>query len=315
MINCLLPTNSSFKFSLDIIIVNWNSGSLLRKCLDSLTESKIEDIDLNVIVVDNASIDGSEHYFYPNYITLIKSSQNLGFGKACNLAFKQCKAETLLLLNPDTELNPSTIIGTLLLTQKYPKFDVYGIQQRDAKGNILRTCGRFPDLKSLFFESIGLSKIFPSFFRPAPLMLDWDHSSTKQVDHIMGSYMLIRRNSIPDDLLFDDDYFMYYEDLDLSYRIHKNGGKTLFLSELYLKHEAGGTSSKVLDKRLSYSLYSKILFQSKHFGKTRSIIAVLVIYLFEFPIRILSNFKSVNQINNVIKAYKMLTKNLYLAKK
>ena len=109
MINYLQPTNSSFKYSLDIIIINWNSGCLLSDCLGSLFSSDLSSIDLNVIVVDNNSSDNSENYPYPEFSTLIRSGNNLGFGKACNLAYLQCKSEYILLLNPDTVLQPNTL--------------------------------------------------------------------------------------------------------------------------------------------------------------------------------------------------------------
>jgi GT2 family glycosyltransferase len=310
MINYLQPISFSLKYSLDIIIVNWNSGNLLRACLNSLFSSDLSSVDLNVIVVDNNSSDNSEKYPYPDFATLIYSGSNLGFGKACNLAYKQCKSDFVLLLNPDTVLQSNTLKNLFEKVEEFSNYAIYGIQQRDQQGNVLRTCGRFPSLWNILMDSSGLSKFFPSLFVPAPLMSDWNHLESREVDHIMGSFMLIRRGIINDDFLFDDSYFMYLEDLDLSYRVSKKGYKSLFLSDPFFIHEAGGTSRKVLDKRLFYSLHSKIVFQHKHHGKFAAILTVLIIFVIELPIRLISKCYSLNQMGIILSAYKMLVKNL-----
>ena len=310
MINFSQHINFFIKHSLDIIIVNWNSCDLLRTCLNSLFESDLSSITLNVIVVDNNSSDNSEKYPYPTYSTLIRSGNNLGFGKACNLAYLQCKSEYILLLNPDTVLQPNTLNDLFQKVNSYPDYAIYGIQQRDMKGNVLRTCGRFPSLYNILMDSSGLSKFFPSLFVPAPLMIDWNHLETREVDHVMGSFMLITKDIIDENILFDDSYFMYFEDLDLSYRVRKKGYKSLFLSDPYIIHEAGGTSRKVLDKRLFYSLHSKIVFQFIHHGKFTAILTFLIIFLIELPIRLISKCYSLNQMGIILSAYKMLLNNL-----
>jgi GT2 family glycosyltransferase len=310
MINFSQPINYFIKHSVDIIIVNWNSGDLLKNCLNSLFLSDLTSIKLNVIVVDNNSTDNSEKYPYPEFASLVPSGSNLGFGKACNLAYKQCKSDFILLLNPDTVLQPNTLKELFEKVQDFPDYAIYGIQQRDLQGNILRTCGRFPSLWHILMDSSGLSKFFPSVFVPAPLMSEWDHLETREVDHVMGSFMLIRRNIIDENILFDDSYFMYFEDLDLSYRVSKKGYKSLFLSNPYIIHEAGGTSRKVLDKRLFYSLHSKIVFQYLHHGQFVAIITFLIILVIELPIRLISKCYSLNQMAIIISAYKMLLNNL-----
>lgn len=273
--------------NVDIIVVNWNSASLTLKAIAPYLNYNSKTITCNVIIVDNASSDDSVLLFEGKGLNVIYNTQNLGFGKACNLAYKESKADYLLLLNPDTVSSPETLEALVDFLESNSKYAVVGPRQVDEKGKVIRTCGRFPSFKTAFFDLLGLSKKFPATFTPAPIMSDWDHSSGKDVDHVMGSYMLIRK-SVPDKIGFmDDDYFMYMEDLDLSKRISEAGYKTYYYSDYSIYHECGATGESVKSQRLFYSLVSRRIYWKKHFGKMKTAILTFLSLTVEPLLRIM----------------------------
>lgn len=313
MTSYLQHISSSSSKLLSIIIVNWNSGNLLKNCIFSIDNSDINKDKIEVFVVDNNSSDSSVSFEFPNYCKVISNIENLGFGHACNIGYKTSNSDFILLLNPDTQVSKYLISQSIEFALKNPEYSIFGVQQRDENNNVLRTCGRFPTLSTFFLDALGVSKLFPKSFKPAPLMLEWDHLNDKVVDHVMGSYMLIRKADIIDLFLFDDDFFMYYEDLDLSYRMKLNGKLSFFISGLSLFHECGGTSRNVKAKRLYYSLFSKLLFQKKHSGRNFYFLYIFMVFLLELPARFLyavSRFDWV-EIIELFQGYLMLTKRLF----
>lgn len=285
MTNYLQHISSSSNKLLSIIIVNWNSGNLLENCINSIDSSSIDKDKIEVFVVDNNSSDDSVSFQFPHYCNVIINKENIGFGHACNIAYKECDSDFILLLNPDAQVSENVISYSLDFALKNPAYSIFGVQQRDENNDILRTCGRFPTLTTFFLDALGVSKSFPQYFTSAPLMAEWDHRSDRVVDHVMGSYMLIRKADINEPFLFDDDFFMYYEDLDLSYRMMMRGKLSYFIAGLNVFHECGGTSKKVKAKRLYYSLFSKLLFQKKHSKPFVYFLSILMVFVLEFPAR------------------------------
>ena len=187
MTSYLQHISSSSNKLLSIIIVNWNSGNLLKNCINSINISSIDKNNIEVFIVDNNSSDGSISFEFPNYCKVIINKANLGFGHACNIAYKASNSEFVLLLNPDTQVSESLISDSLEFAFKNPEYSIFGVQQRDEKNNILRTCGRFPNLSTFLLDALGVSKILPHYFTPAPLMVEWNHLNDQVVDHVMGS--------------------------------------------------------------------------------------------------------------------------------
>ena len=249
---------------IDIIIINWNSGALTIKAGAPYLGYKSERISCNIIVVDNASTDNSLFLLNNKTDQLILNNKNLGFGKACNQAFKLCKGDYILLLNPDTESSTVVLEELVEFLEKNSDYAVTGPQQTNENLQIIRTCARFPDFITSSFDILGLSKIFPNVFTPAPIMIDWDHKESKDVDHVMGSYMLIKRPILNKIGFMDDDYFVYFEDLDLSKRIHNAGLKTFYNHQCSIIHTRGGTGDKATLKRLYYSMSARRIYWKKH---------------------------------------------------
>ena len=273
----------------DIILINWNCGEQTMAAVAPYLNCQSSILDCRIIVVDNASTDKSSDLFAGRIGHIIYNQANLGFGKACNQAFAQSNADYILLLNPDTISDLSVLETLVQFLESHQNYAVAGPQQHDEEGRILKTCCRFPNFKSSFFELLGFNKLFPKTFTPSLIMTDWDHLQSRDVDHIMGSYMLIRKSVINEVGFMDDDYFMYLEDVDLSKRISNAGYKSYFMSGTSIFHEGGGSGGKFASKRLSYSLTSRKIYWEKHFGKAQAFILVCVSILIEPILRVVDS--------------------------
>lgn len=275
----------------DIIIVNWNSGVKTLHAIEPYISYESLQICCNIIIVDNASTDGSIELFKYLVSTIIANDKNMGFGKACNQAFEKCTGDYILLLNPDTLSKPDVLEGLVDFLVKNPRYGVAGPQQTDDYGKILRTCGRFPTFKTALFDVLGLSKMFPQIFTPAPIMTDWNHLHSKEVDHIMGSYMIIRRSVLNKIGFMDENYFVYLEDVDLSKRISQAGYKTFYSTDYSIFHEGGKSGDTSTGERLFYSLSSRRIYWKKYFGRFSYTCLTVLSIMIEPALRIISNYK------------------------
>ena len=189
-----------------------------------------------------------------------------------------------------------------------PEISVLGCKQVDENGNIIPSCSRFPKLVNYLYDISGLSKIWPKIFKPATIMIDWDHKDSRYVDQVMGSFMLIKRYTLEKVGNFDERFFVYYEDMDLSKRIKEIGGKIFYSTDLEIYHEGGGTSKKVKDKRLYYSLKSRIRYGFKHFNRVNAILLFILTMFFEPITRLFWAIIRIKlgEIKIIIKAYTAL---------
>lgn len=266
----------------DVIIVNWNAGSQLLDCVNSIIQYGGKDVD-KIIVVDNGSIDGSENAieYLPNVI-LVRACSNLGFGKACNLGATYTTNEFLLFLNPDARLYSGSVFSALSFMQKNENSHVgiCGLQLIDEYGKISHSCARFPTPLNFLAHASGLDRIFPKLGHH---MSEWDHGTTRKVDHVIGAFFFLRKSVFDDLKGFDESFFLYLEDLDFSYRAHLHGWESLYIAEGRAFHAGGGASKQVKAKRLFFSLRSRIIYAFKHFNSFAAL-AVLVTTVFVEPI-------------------------------
>ena len=267
---------------ISIIIVNWNAGAQLRTCIDSIAQYGA-DLVKQTIVVDNGSVDGSDASVedLPN-VTLIRAGANLGFGKACNLGAQHAKSDYLLFLNPDAALYAETLPKALAYMQEpaNAKVGICGVQLLDETGHVSRSCARFPSVASFAAHAVGLSRFIPSL---GHFMAEWDHAQTRQVDHVIGAFYLIRRVVFESLNGFDEHFFVYLEDLDLSCRASQAGWDTIYLADVQAFHAGGGTSNQVKSRRLFYSLRSRSQYAFKHFSWFGAVV-VLLATLFVEPL-------------------------------
>ena len=295
--------------SLDVVIVNWNSGDQLRACLQSLSDSRREGFEFRrVVVVDNASVDGSaENLDFPRLpLVVIRNKSNRGFGAASNKGASGSAADYILFLNPDTRVNENTIAGSVewMQSTEAKPFGIAGVQMIDERGEVHRCCSRFPTLKIWLAKIFGLSLLLPRFF-PDHFYSEWDHASSREVDQVQGSYMLIRRHLFESLGGFDELFFVYYEDVDLSLRAKQAGWRSYHYASVQAFHAGGGTSRQVPARRLYYSLQSRLLYAAKHCdGISNAILCLLTLFAEPLSRVCLAVFhRSLREIIHTLKAY------------
>lgn len=264
-----------------IVVVNWNSGVQLRNCVDSIAQYGAGLVE-KTIVVDNGSLDGSDASVEGLLnVTLIRTGTNLGFGKACNLGAHKAKSDYLLFLNPDAALYAESLPRALAYMQDpiNVKVGICGVQLLDETGHLSRSCARFPSSLGFVAHAVGLDRLFP---RLGHFMAEWDHAQTREVDHVIGAFFMFRRAVFESLNGFDEHFFVYLEDLDLSYRAHQAGWNSVYLANTRAFHAGGGTSNQVKARRLFYSLRSRLLYAFKHFSWLGAV-GVLLATLFLEP--------------------------------
>ena len=297
---------------IDIVIVNWNSGDYLSKCIQSIFTENNQRIISKVFIIDNHSSDDSlEKIKKNNKIVIIKNEDNKGFSKACNQGFKLCTSPYILLLNPDTQLLDTTLTDCISFMNEKPDVDILGCQLLDDYGKVTYSCARFPIPLRFFYDATGLSKIAPKFFTPALLMTDWDHKTPRYVDQVMGAFMFMRFSVFEKIRYFDERFFVYYEELDFSKRLAEQGGKTYFNSDTSVIHSGQGTTHSLKAFRLFLNLHSRLQYAKKHFSYSGYVFVsfcTLVVEPFTrtFFLLLKGKFKEVKE---VIKAYKLLIAN------
>jgi N-acetylglucosaminyl-diphospho-decaprenol L-rhamnosyltransferase len=296
----------------DVIIVNWNAGGQLHRCLDSLARAGREGFDLErVVVVDNASSDGSADdldYASPPIAT-IRNTRNEGFAAACNRGASASRADYLLFLNPDTELFEDSISAPLALMERPENggIGIAGIALVDESGAVSRSCARFPSLARCVSRALGLSKLSLRFF-PSYVMSEWDHGSSRVVDHVSGAFFLVRRAVFENLAGFDERFFVYLEDVDFSYRTSLAGWRSYYLAEARAFHKGGGVSESVKTERLFYSTSSRILYAFKHFTGVEAAALTLVTVAIEPVVRLCSAVvtRSADNVAMTVRGYLLL---------
>ena len=290
------------KVMTSVIIVNWNSGSQLFECVNSVNQHGAQFVD-QIIVVDNGSTDGSESTVegLPN-VTLLRAGANLGFGRACNVGAAQGNSEFFLFLNPDAYLLPDSLSKVLAFMQKpeNTKTGICGIQLLDESGHLAHSCARFPSASGFISHAIGIDRLIPT---QCHFMSEWDHGTTRQVDHVIGAFFLVRRSVFEAAQGFDERFFLYLEDLDFSYRAKQLGWSSVYFSEAQAFHAGGGTSRKIKAKRLFYSLRSRVIYAFKHFNLASAMVVAIVTLCIE-PIARLANALAHRSLNGMLETMK-----------
>jgi N-acetylglucosaminyl-diphospho-decaprenol L-rhamnosyltransferase len=295
--------------AIDIIIVNWNAGYHIHECVQSLSQAPQRGYRLGrVIVVDNASTDGStDGLSYPGLpLAVIQNNSNRGFAAACNQGASGSSADYLLFLNPDTKIFPDSLTKSIECMADPENSDVgiLGVQLLEEGGEISRSCSRFPTTKGFVSNMFGLNRLFPRWF-PHHFYLEWDHLQSRRVEQVMGAYFLVRDSVFKQLGGFDERFFVYFEEVDLSLRARQAGWFTFYLATAQCFHSGGGSSRQVKARRLLYSLQSRIFYGFKNF-QTLSAVTLLLASLFIEPISRIGHAivrGSMSQIREVVVAY------------
>lgn len=269
---------------ISVIIVNWNAGRQLATCIQSVLKSS-NGLIQKIVVVDNGSTDDSlEQIGAFEGLEIIQAEENLGFGRACNLGASRCYSEYILLLNPDAEVYERTFDDLLayLSSGKPQSVGIVGIQLVDETGHVARSCTRFPGPAAFVAGALGLDRIFP---RLGHFMSEWPHDESRVVDHVIGAFYLVRRDLFNALGGFDERFFLYLEDLDLSLRAKKAGWDTVFLANIQAFHAGGGTSRQIKARRLFYATRSKVQYAFKHFSWLGALTVLFATLFIELLVR------------------------------
>jgi GT2 family glycosyltransferase len=237
---------------LSILIVNWNSARYLDTCLLSVYR-EVKDIAFEVLVVDNASYDGSAELVKKKFpqVTFIQSDKNLGFVRANNLLFRHAQGRNILLLNPDTEVVGDAILKMLGYLESLPKAGAIGCRLLNADGSTqTSSIQAFPTLLNQLLDAEVLRRRFPGspLWKLRPLFED--AGTPVQVDAISGACLMIKRAVFEAVGFMSDDYLMYSDDVDLSYKVHAAGYWVYHASECRVIHY-GGRSTASLEQGLT----------------------------------------------------------------
>ncbi len=290
---------------LSIQIVNWNAREHLRQCLRSILEHP-PSVPYEILVLDNASWDGSAQMLEKEFpeVRLLVSEQNLGFSKGHNLLAQGAQGRYLFILNPDTLVMPDALDKLVAFADAYPQgsqendssevppasvgnpqeggnyalsilhspqsreLGIVGPKILNPDGSLQYSCRTFPNPVAALFRNTPLGKLFPhNRYTREYLMTDWDHNSVREVDWVSGSAMLVRK-SVYDQLGgFDEQFFMYCEDMDLCYRAWQAGYKVVYYPEAVIIHAIGRSTDLVANRMIRTFHLSMYRYYKKHYAR------------------------------------------------
>jgi hypothetical protein len=234
---------------LSIIIVNWNSVPYLRSCLASVYRETVG-IDFEVIVIDNASDDGCESFIREEFpqACFIQSGENMGFARANNLGFARSHGQVLLFLNPDTEVSGNALGEMLFYLRAHPCVGAVGAQLLNSDGTLQTSCVQaFPTLGNQILDSELLRRMFPKWRGWGTRALFQNQDRPADVDAISGACFMVKRSVFEQVGWFGEQYFMYSDDLDLSYKIKEEGFFIHYLNDCEVVHHGGRSSARQED--------------------------------------------------------------------
>lgn len=265
---------------LSVVIVNYNVQHFLEQCLQSVYTA-IQLLEAEVWVVDNCSVDGSVDMVKERFpwVNLLESKINLGFSKGNNLAIQHARGEYVLLLNPDTVVEKDTFLKCVAFMDQHPESGGLGVYMVDGKGNFLPESKRsLPTPEVAFYKIFGLSALFPQskiFGKYHCGYLDKDQ--IQSIEILSGAFMWLRKSALDKVGLLDEDFFMYGEDIDLSYRLILAGFKNYYLPETKIIHYKGESTKKGSVNYVIVFYKAMIQFAQKHFtGQNAALLTLLI---------------------------------------
>ena len=265
---------------LSIIIISWNTRELLGRCLASVEDELRAQPTLSaeIWVVDNGSRDDSVALVRRRFpaVRLVANQHNAGFAAANNQALRRSRGRTLLLLNPDTELEPGALAALLAYMAAHPEAGAAGPYTRNPDGSLQISCYPAPTLARELWRLLHLDALWPyAVYR----MDRWDPARPRRVDGLQGACLLLRREALEQVGLLDERYFIYSEEVDLCYRLQRAGWQLAWVPRARIVHY-GGQSTQQAAADMFLQLYrGKLLFFRKHYGPGRGRLYKLVLLL------------------------------------
>ena len=291
-------SDNSQKYDLSVVIVNYNVVFFLEQCLNSVFAAS-KNLNVQIFVVDNNSVDGSINMLKENFssVVLIENKENVGFSKANNQAIKRANSPYVLLLNPDTVIEEDTFDKCIDFMNSNTDCGGLGLRMLDGKGNFLPESKRgFPSPSVAFYKIFGLSYLFPKSQKFGRYHLGFlSEFEVNEVDVLSGAFMLLRTVTLEKVGLLDEQFFMYGEDIDLSYRIKLGGYKNYYFPETKIIHYKGESTKKSSVNYVFVFYKAMILFAKKHFSNKNA-------NLFSFAINLAIYMRaSLSLINRFVK--------------
>lgn len=276
--------NTANTYDLSVIIVNYNVEYFLDQCLDSVIKAS-QNLKVEVYVVDNDSKDGSIAMVKEKYpdVKLIENKDNVGFSKANNQAIEIAEGKYILLLNPDTVVAEDTFDKTVKYLEENSDYGGLGVRMLDGRGKFLPESKRgLPTPMVAFYKIFGLSALFPRSKRFGQYHLGHiPEQQTAEVDILSGAFMMLRKEALVKTGLLDETFFMYGEDIDLSYRIQLTGYKNVYFADTSIIHYKGESTKKGSANYVFVFYRAMIIFARKHFSQNN---AWLYSFLINFAI-------------------------------
>jgi len=274
---------------LTVCILSWNTQRFLHRCLCSIFRPEDADvaeamaraglphctgadtIQLQVVVVDNASSDGSAEMVADEFpqATLVRSDRNLGFPGGNNLGYRHSAGRYFLLLNSDTVVPKGALTALVRFADARPKAGFVGPRVVNPDGSLQMSCRAFPTLGAGLFRNTPLGRLFPNNrFTRDYLMADFAHDEVREVDWLSGCALMARRQMIEEIGLLDEAFFMYCEDVDWAYRARQAGWERLYVPGATIIHEIGRSTDRAVNRMIVQFHLSMYRFFRKHYAST-----------------------------------------------
>ena len=260
---------------LSIVIVSWNTQKLLEECLTSIYAYPPEG-EYEIWVVDNASTDRTSDSIQLNFplVRLVVNKSNIGFATANNRAISQCSGRYILVLNPDTLVKPGSLPTLIRYLDEHPQSGAVGPRVLNPDGTLQMSCYPAPTLARQLWKLLHLDSLraYGEYDQGR-----WDPDRDRPVDVIQGACLLLRKKALDQIGLFDEDYFMYTEEVDLCYRLRKAGWKLYWEPHAEIIHYGGQSTQQVAPDMFIQLYQSKILYFRKNHGRLSSLIYKLIL--------------------------------------
>ncbi len=255
---------------LSIVIVSWNTRDLLAACLDSIAREQDAlagaGVQVETFVVDNVSCDGSAVMVQQHYpwVRLLVNEENVGFARANNQALALCQGDYVLLLNPDTELQPGALGTLLAFMDAHPEAGAVGARLLNGDGTLQESCSPAPTLARECWRLLHLDRLHPYACYP---MGRWPLDRPRQVEVVQGAALLVRRSVLDQVGWLDPDYFIYSEEVDFCRRIRAAGWAIYWVPTAAVVHYGGQSTQQVAAEMFLRLYQAKIIYFRKHGGR------------------------------------------------
>ena len=252
---------------LSVVIPSWNTRELLAVCLEKLAAAKKPATE--IIIVDNGSEDGSADMIAAQHpdVVLVRNEKNEGFARGCNQGMRLARGRLVLLLNTDTEVAPDAIDRLAAFLDSHPGHGAVAPRLIHPDGRTQRTVMAFPRLRSVLWFGTPLERWFPNSRELRRYFArDWDQESSRDVDQPPAACLLVRREVLERSGLFDEDLWLFFNDVDLSLRMARDGWHTHYLAEALVVHHVGASTSK-FGRFIPEYQKNRLHYYRKHHGR------------------------------------------------